>query len=178
MTAPTTRRGSTMETDDARPLSSLAATLRAIGIANQVPLSEQELTVNRSGQHPFEINFSDRVPFGFIFTAGHDATFPVPCGYRFWIEHISLSLPPKHDSLDVQMITHSRHLFQQVTLRCGNDSGSDSNSLEFADFLPIPVHAATANTLLFSNGMEYGTSIVPAGSYVQLWGYLEPTGAA
>src|SRR5277367_5097935 len=94
MTAPTKKRGITIETDDVRPLSSLAAALRAIGVANQVPLSEQGLSVARSKQQPFEINLSGRVPFGFIFTAGHDATFQVPCGYRFWIEHISLSLPP------------------------------------------------------------------------------------
>ena len=37
------------------------------------------------------------------------------------------------------------------------------------------MHGPAASSLLFSNGMEYGSSIVPSGAYVQLWGCLEPT---
>jgi hypothetical protein len=175
MTAQTAEREITLGTEDVHRLASLAAALRAIGIVNQVQLRQQELTITRSGQQPFEIDFSGRVPFGFVFTAGHDATFHVPCGYRYWMEHISLAIPTEHDSLDVQMVTRSRHLFQQVSLRRGSDPGSDGDTPEMGAAPPILVHASTANTLLFSNGMEYGTSIVPAGSYVQMWGCLEPT---
>ena len=175
MKTQSTTREITMETEDSCHLESLAAALRAIGIVNQVPLHDQGLTITRSGQQPFEIDFSGRVPFGFVFTAGHDATFHVPCGYRFWVEHISVSIPAKHDTMDVQMVTRSRRLFQQVSLRCGGDPGSDSGWPEMGAALPILVQGPTANTLLFSNGMEYGTSIVPSSAYVQMWGCLEPT---
>ena len=175
MTAQTAEREITLAAEDVRRVASLAAALRAIGIVNQVQLHDQELTVTRAGQQPFEIDFSGRVPFGFVFTAGHDATFHLPCGYRFWIEHVSVSIPAKHDTMDVQMVTRSRHLFQQVSLRCGGDPGSDSGWPEMGAGLPILVQGPTANTLLFSTGMEYGTSIVPSGAYVQIWGCLEPT---
>ncbi len=175
MTAQTAVRDIELGTEDVDCVASLAAALRAVGIVNQVQLYEQGLTINRSGQQPFDIEFSARVPFGFVFTAGHDASFQVPCGYRFWIEHVSVSLPAEHDSLDVLLVTRSRHLFQQVSLRCGTDSSSDSGWPEMCAAPSILVNGPAANTLLFSNGMEYGTPIVPAGAYVEMLGFLQPT---
>jgi len=169
----------TMETDDVRNLASMTTALRAVAIAHQLPLLEQGLTVTHSGQPVLNLDFAAKVPFGFIFTAGYEASFEVPCGYRFWIEHISLSLPAEHDALDVQLATLSEHMIQQVKLRYGCDPNADGDTPKpmpkTGAAVPIMVPASTANTLLYSNGMEYGSSIVPSGSYVQLWGYLEPT---
>ena len=178
MTTQSVNREITMETEDVRHLASMAAALCAVAIANQLPLIEQGLNVTLSGQPPLNIDFAERVPFGFIFTAGYEASFEVPCGYRFWIEHISLSLPTEHDALDVQLATLSEHTIQQVKLRYGCDPNADGDAPKpkTGAAAPIIVPASTANTLLFSNGMEYGSSIVPSGSYVQLWGSLEPTG--
>ena len=179
MTKQSSNHEITMETEDVRHLASMAAALRAVAIANQLPLIEQGITVTRSGQPPLNLDFSGKVPFGFIFTAGYEASFEVPCGYRFWIEHISLSLPSEHDALDVQLATLSEHTIQQVRLRYGCDSNAtgDTPQPKMGAAVPIMVPASTASSLLFSNGMEYGTTVVPSGSYVQLWGYLEPTEA-
>jgi len=175
MTAQTAERESTLGSQDKQGLALLGAALRAIGTVNDVRLCEQNLTVTRARQQSYKMDFAGRVPFGFSFTAGHDAAFHVPCGYRFWIEHITVSIPTKHDTLDVQMVTHSRHLFQQVSLQYGRDPSSDTDKPETGAAPPILVPGPTANTLLFSNGMEYGTSTVPSGAYVQMWGSLEPT---
>jgi hypothetical protein len=167
----------TMETEDVRQLASIAAALRAVAIANQLPLLEQGFTVTHSGQPPLNLDFSGSVPFGFVFTAGYEASFEVPCGYRFWIEHISLSLPAEHDNLDIQLATLSQHMIQQVKLRYGIDPDAAGDTPKMGAAVPIIVPASTASSLLFSNGMEYGTTVVPSGSHVQLWGYLEPTEA-
>ena len=177
MTTQSANREITMDTEEVRNLASMAAALRAVAIANQLPLIEQGLNLTLSGQPPLNIDFAERVPFGFIFTAGYEASFEIPCGYRFWIEHISLSLPTEHDALDVQLATLSEHTIQQVKLRYGCDptANGDTAKPKTGEAAPIIVPASTASSLLFSNGMEYGSSIVPSGSYVQLWGYLEPT---
>jgi hypothetical protein len=179
MTTQSANHEITMETEDVRHLASMAAALRAVAIANQLPLTEQGLTVTRSGQPSVSLDFAGKVPFGFIFTTGFEAAFEVPCGYRFWIEHISLSLPSEHDALDVQLATLSPHMIQQVKLRYGCDPNADGDAPKpkTGASAPIMVPSSTTSTLLFSNGMEYGSSIVPPGSYVQLWGYLEPTEA-
>src|SRR5580765_4446989 len=121
MTTQSANHEITMETEDVRQLASMAAAMRAVAIANQLPLIEQSFAVIRSGQPALDIDFAAKVPFGFIFTAGYEASFEVPCGYRFWIEHISLSLPSEHDALDVQLATLSEHMIQQVRLRYGVD---------------------------------------------------------
>jgi hypothetical protein len=179
MTTPSANRQITMETEDVRQLASMAAAVRAVAIAEQLPLTEQRLTMTRSGQPALNLDFTGKVPFGFIFTACYEASFEVPCGYRFWIEHISLSLPSEHDVLDVQLATLSQHMIQQVKLRYGSNPNTDGDTTtpKTGAAVPIMVPSSTANSLLFSHGMEYGTTVVPSGSYVQLWGYLEPTEA-
>src|SRR5664279_4193841 len=146
----------TMETEDVRQLASMAAAMRAVAIANQLPLIEQSFTVTRSGQPALNLDFAATVPFGFVFTAGYEASFEVPCGYRFWIEHISLSLPSEHDALDVQLATLSPHMIQQVKLRYGSEPDADGNAPKpkTGAAVPIMVPSSTASTLLFSNGME------------------------
>ena len=168
-----TKRESTTDPGDIRLLTSLAAALRIVGIVNELRLHEQSLTVTLTGRQSFEIDFRGRVPFSFAFTAGHEASFRVPRGHRFLIEHVSLSSTPKHDALEVQMVTRSAQMFRQQTLACNREI--ESNSDKPGAFHSIVVHGSTANTLLFSNGAEQSSSTVPPDTYVQVWGCLEAT---
>ncbi len=52
MTKQSSNHEITMETEDVRHLASMAAALRAVAIANQLPLIEQGITVTRSGRLP------------------------------------------------------------------------------------------------------------------------------
>lgn len=176
MTAHSKGRVVTADAEDNRRLSLLAAALRVISIANHLRLRETTLTVTRAQQPPIDIEFTGRVPFAFAFTEGHEATFRVPTGHRFLIEHVTVSGPAAH-ALDVQMVTRSRHMFRQMTLPCGRQSQSDGSIPETGVDSPMAVHGATANTLLFGNGIEHSSSTVPPDTYVQMWGCLEPTDA-
>jgi hypothetical protein len=55
-------------------------------------------------------------------------------------------------------------MFQHLSLAIGADVTA-----------PIVVPGSTENTLLFPNGVEPSLSTVPPDTYVQMWGYLEPT---
>lgn len=166
----------TLDPEDVRRLALLAAALRFISIVNHLRLHEQHLTVTREEQPPVEIEFTGRVPFAFAFTEGREATFHVPNRHRFVIEQVTVSSPVTH-GLDVQMVTRSRHMFRQITLPCGRAGQSDRPTVVAGTDRPILVPGSTANTLLFSNGIEHNSSTVPTDAYVQLWGYLEPTEA-
>jgi hypothetical protein len=142
----------------------MAAAMRVICADNQVRLRQQCLSVSRPPQPASEIDFTGRVPFGFAFTEGKDATFRVPSGHRFVIEHLFVSRPDHQQDIQVHMVTRSRRLFQHLSLTTGADVTK-----------PIVVHGSTENTLLFRNVVEPSTSTVPPNTYVQMWGYLEPT---
>ncbi len=164
----------TLDPEDVRRLTLLAVALRVISIANQSRLQEQSLTVTRAQQPPCEVEFTGRVPFAFAFTEGHEATFRVPTGHRFVIEHVAVS-GPAIPSLDVQMVTRSRHMFRQMSLPCGRGGQPDGPMPELGGSHSILVQGSTNNTLLFSNGVEHSSSTVPPDTYVQMWGCLEPT---
>ena len=164
----------TLDPEDVRRLALLATALRVISIVNHLRLHEQSLTVTRAEQPPLEIEFIGRVPFAFAFTEGNEASFRVPTGHQFLIEHVTVSGPATH-VLDVQMVTRSRHMFRQMTLPCGRLPQSDEQLPEMGADSAILVQGSTANTLMFSNGIERSSSIVPPDTYVQLWGCLEPT---
>ena len=71
----------------------VAAALRAVAIANQLPLRDQVLAVAYSGQPTLELVSRPACRSASSSPLAR-AAFQVPCGYRFRIEHISLSLPP------------------------------------------------------------------------------------
>ena len=145
-------------------IAAMAAAVRVICMDNQVRLHHQALSVTCPPQTASDIEFTGRVPFGFAFTEGKDATFRVPSGHRFAIEHLLVSGADGHEPVDVHMVTRSRWLFQHLSLATGCDVTT-----------PIVIHGSTENTLLFHNGIEPASSKVPRDTYVQMWGYLEPT---
>ena len=124
---------------------------------------------------PFLFDFLGREPFGFVFTEGQEAKFRVPSGHRFVIEHADICCWAKDDHLDVEFVTTSsrtccnrtsdRSLLQTSPCQGAADQAPD----------PIWVQGSSVTTLLFSNHAVQGSSIVPPDTYVQVWGYLEPT---
>lgn len=161
-------------TEDIRRIAALAAAVRVICIANHLRLPEHSLIVTRHPKPPVEIAFTGREPFGFAFTAGHEAAFQVPSGHRFVIEHLDLSCWAKNGHIEVQLVTRSPHMFRQVTLTRWPEQRPLGQNGQAGTTAPILVNESTANTLLFSNGELHSSSTVPPETYLQLWGYLEP----
>ena len=160
--------------EDIRRIAVLAAAVRVICVANQMRLREQSLMVTRHPRPPVPIDFTEREPFGFAFTAGHEATFNVPSGHRFVIEHLDVSCWAKNDQVDVRLITRSRHMFRHLTLSCWPEQPPVGENAQTETAAPILINESTANTFLFSNGEVHDSSTVPPDTYVQVWGYLEP----
>jgi len=153
--------------EDVARFAAMAAAIRVICIDNQVRLQQECLSVSRPPRSAAEIDFVGRVPFGLAFTEGNEATFRVPSGHRFVIEHVFVQDCDDQTHLEVNMVTRSRRMFQHLSLATSAEVTS-----------PIVVHGSTENTLLFRNGVEPSSSTVPLDAYVQMWGYLEPTGDA
>jgi hypothetical protein len=175
MEARQARRETTTAIDDTGRIAALTAALRVICIANQLQLSRQSVTVTRPAQRDVQIDFSGREPFGFVFTTGHEAAFHVPSGHRYVIEHVQVSCWAKTEHVDVQLVTRSSHMFRQMSLTAWPKQPSIGETAEAEIPAPILVQGSTANTLLFSDGGTHNSSTVPPETYVQLWGYLEPT---
>jgi hypothetical protein len=174
MTGSSTTEENTNAADYVLRVAALAVAMRAICLDNQLRPREQSLYVTHAPQRATEIEFKGQVPFGFAFTEGHEATFRVPSGHRFVIEHITISCWARNGAMEVQMVTRSRHMFRHMTLVSGTRE-QPARTFEFGAGASILVHGSTANTLLFNNGMDCSSSTVPPETYVQMWGYLEPT---
>jgi len=152
--------------EDVRHAALLAAALHAICRANQSRLSSQRLTVSRPPSFDADLEFVGRVPIGFAFSEGHEAIFHVPSGHHFIVEHVYVSTGSPVDELEVQMVTRSSQMFRQMTI------GKSSEPVEVS--MPLLVPGSSVNTLMFRNGSQQSSFMVPAGAYVQIWGYLEP----
>jgi hypothetical protein len=174
MNAQRATRETSTATDDMSTIAALTSALRVICIANQLRLHRESLTVTRPPHRDVEVDFAGRVPFGFAFTEGHEATFHVPAGHRYVIEQMSVSCWATNQPTDLQLLTRSPHMFRQMTVACGMVAPSGHEMPDAGAAAPIQVNGSTSNTLLFSNGKSHSSSTVPPQTYVQLWGYLEP----
>jgi hypothetical protein len=145
-------------------IAAMAAAMRVMCIDNQIRLRQQCLSVTCPPRPAAEIEFMGRVPFGFAFTEGKEATFRIPSGHRFVIEHLFVQVCDDQAHFEVHMVTRSRRMFQHLSLATDADVTT-----------PIVVHGSTENTLLFRNGIEPRSSTVPPDAYLQMWGYLEST---
>jgi hypothetical protein len=161
--------------EDIRRIAALATAVQVVCLANQLTLREQSLTVTRPPLPPVELELGGRQPFGFAFTAGHDASFSVPAGVRFVIEHLDVSCGRTGPPVSVLLVTKSRYMFRQLCLNgCARQPSPDENA-EAGDMTPILVHETTANTFIFGDGDGRSSCVVPPDTFVQVWGYLEPT---
>lgn len=150
--------------EDLLRIAAMAAAMRVICADNQVRLRQQYLSVNCPPRPASEIEFTGRASFGFAFTEGKEATFRVPSGHRFVVEHVFVSSGADQNEVEVHMVTRSRRMFQHLSLATGTDVTT-----------PILVQGSTESTLFFKHGIEPSSSTVPADTYLQMWGYLEPT---
>jgi hypothetical protein len=168
------RNRSTAEEEICRILA-LAREARVVCMAIRLTLRDQSLPVTQPGLPPAEFGFVGRQPFGFAYTAGRQATFRVPCGHRFVIEHIDVSCWAKNERVEVQLVTRSRHMFRSLTVTDWPRRTSLGEEAEAPSVAPILMQGCTANTFLFSYGEVHGSSTVPPDTGLEVWGYLEPT---
>jgi hypothetical protein len=124
---------------------------------------------------PFLFDFLVREPFGFAFTEGQEAKFRVPSGHRFVIEHADICCWAKDDHLDVEFVTTSSRTYCSRTSDRSLLQASPCEDCAAPASEPIWVQGSSVTTFLFSNHEVRGSSIVPPDTYVQVWGYLEPT---
>ena len=66
-------------------------------------------------------------------------------------------------------------MFRSLTLCNSEEKLSGAYSHSGLPAAPIQIQGLTTNTFLFSNGDLQNSSTVSADTYVQVWGYLEPT---
>jgi hypothetical protein len=163
---------STTHVADTCHATSLAEAMGIIPDRSSKP-AEHSVTPRRP-MVPFLFDFLGREPFGFAFTEGQVAKFRVPSGYRFIIEHTDICCWAKDDHLDVEFVTTSSRTYCNRTADCSllqaSPTGDNARACE-----PIWVQGSSLTTFLFSNHAVQGSSIVPPDTYVQVWGYLEPT---
>ena len=141
--------------------AALAALTQLTCAANGLRLREERLAVSSSCIPALELEFTGRQPFGFAFTEGHQATFNVPSGHRFVIEHLNISCWAENPHLLVQLITKSPHMFRSLTLCNSEEKLSGAYSHSGLPAAPIQIQGLTTNTFLFSNGDLQNSSTVP-----------------
>jgi hypothetical protein len=154
---------------------SLATAMRIMSHTGPVTTRDHEVAASRPPLVPFLFDFLGREPFGFAFTEGQEAKFRVPSGHRFVIEHVDVCCWAKDDHLDVEFVTTSSRRYCNVAsgrslLQASTCEGNTAHACE-----PIWVQGSSVTTFLFSNGELQDSSTVPPDTYVQVWGYLEPT---
>jgi hypothetical protein len=160
-------------TEDVRRIAALTAAIRVLCIINRVQLQRQRfITVIRPPHRNVQIDFTGRVPLGFAFPEGHEATFHVPSGHRFVIEQMDISCTS--GSVDVQLVTRSRRMFRSLTVTDWLNHAPSTEEPGSPSAAPIQVHGSSASTFMFGNGALHNSSTVPPDTYVQVWGYLEP----
>ena len=135
---------------------------------------KQSFTV-RQPLVPFLFDFFGPEPFGFAFTEGRDAKFRVPSGHRFVIEHINVCCWATDDHLDMKFVTTSSRTCRNLTSEQSVLQASPSKDGRAQTAELIWVQESSLTILLFSNHAVQGSPIVPPDTYVQIWGYLEPT---
>lgn len=178
METPEVNRKPSTAADDMCHATSL---MSAMGITRADGCSEPRgpsLAPSRPQLHPFLFDFIGREPFGFAFTAGREAKFHVPSGHRFVVEHVNVSCWAKDDRLEVQLVTQSSSRCCTLTPAHSplQPLTNDAAGVHAAD--PIRVQGSSVSTFLFSNEEVHQSSVVPPETYVQVWGYLEPTNGA
>jgi len=154
--------------------ASLAESMGIMSADCSTKPQEHDLAARRP-MMPFLFDFLGREPFGFAFTEGQEARFRVPSGHRFVIEHADICCWAKDDRLDVEFVTTSsrRYCHRPSDSPLLQASPCDEATSPVSE--PIWVQGSSVTTFLFSNQQVRGSSIVPPDTYVQVWGYLEPT---
>jgi len=159
----------------ATSLMSAMGIMRADG--SSVP-HDPSLFASRPLLERFLFDCIGREPFGFAFTAGRVARFHVPSGHRFVVEHVDISCWAQDDQLEVQLVTKSSSRCCKLTQPASRSQPSPDGNAGAEAAAPIWMQGSSVSTFVFSNAEVHDSPIVPPETYVQVWGYLEPTNVA
>ncbi len=110
---------------------------------------------------------------GFAFTEGRCAVFHIPARHRFVIEQLKLSRLAEHGCVLVHLEMKAPRHNWKVTLYCPPADASPDFSGALPTGVPIVLTGSSRNTLLFNNREGENSPLVPAWTYLQVWGYLE-----
>jgi hypothetical protein len=171
-------RNQSTAADDMSHVTSLTCPTGIMRTDGCSELREPGVTASHPRLRPFLFDFIGREPFGFVFTAGHEARFHVPSGHRFVVEQVNIACWAKDDHLDVQLVTKYSSRWCNPTQALSTSPASPDSDEGAQAVEPIWVQGSSVSTFLFSNAEVHDSSIVPPDTYVQVWGYLEPTNVA
>ena len=168
------RKRSPMTGDRIGELAELSARIRLLCAANPLQPRNRSLTAQGPWGEPVEIEFIDRQPYGFVFTEGQEASFRVPSGHRFVIEQVSVTSCGDSEALSMRLISMSPRIYRSIEVTCLSEPSKDDAASGVAA-TPLVVNGLSANTLLFSDRKVHDSTTVPADTYLQIWGHLEPS---
>jgi len=168
------RKQAAMSEEKLRQLVELAARVQLLCAVNRLQLRNRSLTVQGPWGEPVEVEFIDRQPYGFVFTEGQEASFRVPSGHRFVIEQVNVSSWGNSGALFMRLVTTSPRMFRSIEVACVPEQ-SAGDAVSSAAVTPLVVNGLSANSFLFSDGKVHNSPTVPSDTYLQIWGYLEPS---
>src|SRR5271169_6088208 len=168
------RKQAAMSEEKLRQLVELAARVQLLCAVNRLQLRNRSLTVQGPWGEPVEVEFIDRQPYGFVFTEGQEASFRVPSGHRFVIEQVNVSPWGNSGALFMRLVTTSPRMFRSIEVACVPEQ-SAGDAVSSAAVTPLVVNGLSANSFLFSDGKVHNSPTVPSDTYLQIWGYLEPS---
>lgn len=157
-----------------RELAELPVCIRMMSAANGAPPRKQGSTAQGAWGEPVEIEFIDRQPYLFVFTGGQEASFRVPSGHRFVIERVNVASWGDDGALSMRLVSLSPLVYRSIEITCLSEPSADDVASDVTA-TPIVLNGSSANSFQFSDRKVHGSPAVPADTYLQIWGYLEPS---
>jgi hypothetical protein len=157
-----------------RTSAQLAALVQLLRAAKRSQLRDQRLTATGQSRRPAAIEFVGRQPYGFVFTEDQEASFRVPSGHRFVIQQVNISAWGDNGALSLRLVTTSPRMCRRIPV-ASFPAQSAADDASGAAVTPLVVNGLSANTFLFSDRKLHNSPTVPSDTYLQIWGYLEPT---
>jgi len=154
-----------------RELAELAARVRLMCDTGGMHPQNQSLTATGPWGEPVQIEFIDRQPYGYVFAEGQEASLRVPSGHRFVIEQVNVSSWGDSGTLTMQLVTNAPRLYRCIDVAYL----PEQHAAAVVAVTPLVVNGLSANTFLFSDRKVHNSATVPAETYLQIWGYLEPS---
>ena len=168
------RMKSPVAEENPRTSAELAALVQLTCAAKSPQLLNQLLSVTGQSKQSAEVEFVSRQPHGFFFTEGQEARFRVPSGHRFVIEQVNISACGDNGALSLRLVTTSPRMCRSIEV-ASSPAPSAADDASGTAVTALVVNGLSANTFLFSDRKLHNSPTVPSDTYLQIWGYLEPT---
>jgi hypothetical protein len=168
------RKQTVMTAEMGRELTELAVRVRLMCDDNCLQAQNRSLTATGPWGEPMEIEFIDRQPYGFVFAEGQEAGFRVPSGHRFVIEQVDVSSWGDSGALTMHLVTNAPRMYRCIEVAYLHEQQADATAI-VVTATPLVVNGLSANTFLFSHREVRNSATVPTDTYLQIWGYLEPS---